>query len=110
VVGSYDADGRLRSVGRTTPLKEDAVRQLAGHLTEAGPGHPWTGVRFTAAWGSREPLNLTLVMPNVVAEASADTAIDRGTFRHPLRFARLRLDVTVDDVPHFGEGAQPSAG
>ncbi|MBT2505851.1 ATP-dependent DNA ligase [Streptomyces sp. ISL-98] len=110
VLGRYDPDVRLRAVGRTTPLKPDAARQLADHLTEAGPGHPWTGVRFTATWGSREPLDPTLVAPDQVAEISADTAIERGAWRHPLRFVRLRLDVTATDVPPFGEGSQPSSG
>ncbi|MFI9585880.1 hypothetical protein ACIHCQ_29460 [Streptomyces sp. NPDC052236] len=44
VLGRYDAEGQLRAVGRTTPLKPTAARQLADHLTEAGPDHPWTGV------------------------------------------------------------------
>jgi ATP-dependent DNA ligase len=110
VLGRYDTDGRLRAVGRTTPLKPDAARQLADHLTQAGPDHPWTGVRFTSAWGSRDVLDPTLVVPDLVAEISADTAIARGAWRHPLRFVRLRLDVTVADVPPFGQGAAPAAG
>ncbi|MEU4506786.1 ATP-dependent DNA ligase [Streptomyces sp. NPDC024089] len=110
VLGRIDADGRLRAVGRTTPLKPDAARQVAQHLTPAGPGHPWTGVRFTAAWGSRDALDLILVEPDHVAEISADTALDRGVWRHPLRFVRLRMDVTAADVPLFGEGAAPAAG
>lgn len=101
VLGRYDVDGRLRAVGRTTPLTPDAARQLADCLTEAGPGHPWTGVRFAAAWGSREPLDPILVVPGLVAEFSAGTAIDRGAWRHPLRLVRLRLEVTVADVPPF---------
>ncbi|WP_240509397.1 ATP-dependent DNA ligase [Streptomyces agglomeratus] len=110
VLGRYDEDRRLRAVGRTAPLHPDAARQLADHLTAAGPEHPWTGVRFTATWGSREPLEASLVVPELVAEVSADTAIDRGAWRHPLRFVRLRLDVTVAHVPSFGEGVQPSSG
>lgn len=110
VLGRYDEDGRLRAVGRTTPLTPDAARQLADHLTEAAPGHPWTGIRFTATWGSREPLDPILVVPDQVVEISADTAVERGAWRHPLRFVRLRMDVTVADVPPFGEGAQPSSG
>lgn len=110
VLGRIDADVRLRAVGRTTPLKPDAARQVAQHLTPAGPGHPWTGVRFTAAWGSRDALDLILVEPDQVAEISADTAVDRGVWRHPLRFVRLRMDVTAADVPLFGEGAAPAAG
>ncbi|MCX4546435.1 hypothetical protein [Streptomyces sp. NBC_01565] len=46
-----------------------------------------------------------------MAEISADRAIDRGgIFRHPLRFKRLRLDVTVEDVPGFGAGPAAAAG
>ncbi|WP_308307687.1 ATP-dependent DNA ligase [Streptomyces sp. ISL-10] len=88
VLGRYDADHRLRPVGRTTPLRPDAARQLADHLTAYGPGHPWTGVRFRVTWGSREILDPTLVVPALVAEVSADTAVDRGACRHPLRYVR----------------------
>ncbi|MET9959646.1 hypothetical protein ABZ128_11360 [Streptomyces sp. NPDC006326] len=45
-----------------------------------------------------------------MAEISADTAIDRGVFRHPLRFIRLRLDTAVEDVPRFGAGPAAAAG
>jgi hypothetical protein len=50
------------------------------------------------------------VVPELVAEVSADTAVDRGLFRHPLRYARLRLDIAVGDVPRFGKGTEPAAG
>ncbi|WP_338120200.1 hypothetical protein [Streptomyces agglomeratus] len=85
-------------------------RQVGEHLAEAGPGHPFEGVRFTAAWGSCDVLETVLVRPDVVAEVSADRAVDRGVFRHPLRFKRLRLDVTADDVPRFGAGLAAAAG
>ncbi|MER7109486.1 hypothetical protein [Streptomyces sp. NPDC000229] len=55
-------------------------------------------------------MDVTLVVPEVVVEVDADAAIDRGAWRHPLRLVRLRLDITVGDVPSFGEGAQPSNG
>ncbi|MGW7450086.1 hypothetical protein [Streptomyces sp. NPDC054787] len=46
-------------------------------------------------------------MFELVAEISADTAVDGGgVFRHPVRFKRLRLGVTVEEVPLFsGPGA-----
>ncbi|MFG2775316.1 hypothetical protein [Streptomyces sp. NPDC048350] len=100
ILGRYDTAGRLRAVGRTTPLKPEPARQLADHLTPAGPEHPW----------SRGTLDPILVIPDRVAEISADTAIDRGTWRHPLRFVGLRLDVAVADMPTFGEGTQPASG
>ncbi|MET9694840.1 hypothetical protein ABZY81_41730 [Streptomyces sp. NPDC006514] len=111
VLGRHDQDGRLRAVGRTVPLRPEAARQVAEHLTAAAPGHPWTGAKFSAAWGSRDVLDTTLVRPALVAEVSADRAIDHGgVYRHPLRFQRLRLDVTAVDVPRFGEGPSTAAG
>ncbi|MCX5174601.1 hypothetical protein [Streptomyces virginiae] len=68
----------MRAVGRTVPLCPDAARQVAAHLTAAAPGHPWEGVRFAATWGSRDVLDTTLVHPALVAEVSADRAIDHG--------------------------------
>ncbi|MFJ6486472.1 hypothetical protein ACIQK6_41130 [Streptomyces sp. NPDC091682] len=52
VLGRHDQDGRLRAVGRTVPLRPDAARQVAEHLTAAAPGHPWTGAKFSATWGA----------------------------------------------------------
>jgi ATP-dependent DNA ligase len=101
ILGRYDTEGRLRMVGQSTPLEPNAARQLAGHLTKAGPDHPWSGVHFTASWHTREPLNPTLTVPELVAEISADTAIDQGIWRHPLHYLRLREDVTAADVPPF---------
>ncbi|MFJ4526521.1 hypothetical protein ACIP4Y_37395 [Streptomyces sp. NPDC088810] len=51
-----------------------------------------------------------LVEPELVAEIMVDTALERGAWRHPVRFARLRLDVAVADVPPFGAGAEPASG
>ncbi|MET9373960.1 ATP-dependent DNA ligase [Streptomyces sp. NPDC002992] len=110
VLGRYDEDGTLRPVGRTVPLTPERMRQMAGLLHQAGTDHPWTGVRFSSTWGSREALDVVLVQPELVAEVDADTAIDRGAWRHPLRLIRPRLDVTLHDVPRFGEGTAPAAG
>ncbi|WP_199813790.1 hypothetical protein [Streptomyces sp. NRRL F-2747] len=63
------------------------------------PRGPWP-------WGTRETLDAVLVRPELVAEISADWAIDHGgVFRHPLRFQRLRLVATVDDILRFGAGS-----
>ncbi|MFG2753768.1 hypothetical protein [Streptomyces xanthophaeus] len=70
VLGRHDGTGRLRAVGRTVALRPEQARQVAGQLTAAGPGHPWTGVRFAAAWGSRDVLDAVLVRPELVAEIS----------------------------------------
>ncbi|THA76187.1 ATP-dependent DNA ligase [Streptomyces sp. A0592] len=102
LLGRRDPHGHLRPIGRTGPLRAEAARLVGGNLTEAAPDHPWTGMRFASAWGSRAPLNITLVHPELVAEISADTAVDHGGLhRHPVRFKRLRLDVTAGEVPLF---------
>ncbi len=111
VLGRRDPEGRLHAVGRTVPLRPDVSRAVGEHLTQAEPGHPWEDVRFASAWGTRDVLDVTLVRPELVAEVSADTSIDRGgVFRHPMRFQRLRLDVSVEDVAGFGEGHAAAAG
>ncbi|WP_436840130.1 ATP-dependent DNA ligase [Streptomyces abikoensis] len=110
LLGRLDADGRLRYVGRTTALNAPQAHALAETLEPAPPGHPWTGRRFTASWGSREPLAVALTAPELVAEVSADAAVDRGKWRHPVRWVRLRADLSPADAPPFGQGDQPSAG
>lgn len=67
-------------------------------------------MKFSSAWGSREALDAILVRPDLVAEISADVAIDRGgVYRHPVRYLRLRLDASVEDVPRFGGGSPAAA-
>ncbi|MFE9846610.1 hypothetical protein [Streptomyces goshikiensis] len=91
---------KIWRTGRAQSSPEQ-VRQVAEYLAPFGPGHPWTGVKFAAAWGAR--VDSILVRLGLLAEVSADRAIDRGgVIRHPLRFERLRLDVTAEDVPGFG--------
>ncbi|RSS47934.1 hypothetical protein EF912_25875 [Streptomyces sp. WAC07061] len=71
IPGRRDEHGRLRAVGRTVALRPDRARQVVEHLTAAGPGHPWTGVRCAAAWGparaaprqGRTPLFLARASP-----------------------------------------------
>ncbi|MFE1840621.1 ATP-dependent DNA ligase [Streptomyces sviceus] len=105
LLGRHDTEGRLRYIGRSTTLPQAAGRTLAALLTPAAAGHPWTGWTFTSSWGSREPLHVTLVRPEVVVEVGADTARDSaGRWRHPARWHRARPELTPADVPHFMAG------
>jgi hypothetical protein len=84
---------------------------LSEQPAPAAPAHPWEGIRFTTPWSvSRPPLNVVLVEQVLVAEIVVDTALERGVWRHPVRFAWVYLDVTVDDVPSFGTGMRSAAG
>ncbi|GHF46081.1 hypothetical protein GCM10010359_55680 [Streptomyces morookaense] len=86
-------------------------RSAGCEVLEPGPpAHPWTGRRFTASRGNREPLAVALATPELVAEVSADAAADRGKWRHPVRWVRLRANLSPADAPRFGQGNQPSAG
>ncbi|MEO3756361.1 ATP-dependent DNA ligase [Streptomyces sp. B6B3] len=109
--GGSGGVGRLRYAGRTTTVNASLAEQLAAVLAPAGPGHPWQGVRFSVGWGSHESLRAVLVDPQLVAEISADVALDRaGRWRHPVRLQRLRPDLAPVDVPVFGAGNHPAAG
>ncbi|MEU0037589.1 ATP-dependent DNA ligase [Streptomyces sp. NPDC006333] len=101
LLGRYDDQERLQYIGRTTPLPRTAGVALAGLLTAARAVHPWTGWSFSAGWGSRETLDVTLVDPNLVVEVGADVARDpAGRWRHPAGWHRPRTDLTPAEVPH----------
>ncbi|MFF4888111.1 ATP dependent DNA ligase [Streptomyces nigra] len=102
LLGRYDDTGRLRFLARTTPLNPAARRDLAGRLRAAGVEHPWHGRKFSADWGRTGELEHQPVWPELVAEFQGNTAVDEGRYRHPVRFVRLREDVTAEQVPAFG--------
>ncbi|MFI9155701.1 ATP-dependent DNA ligase [Streptomyces sp. NPDC053367] len=105
LLGRYDTGGRLRYVGRSTTLPQAAARDVAALLTPAAAGHPWTGWSFSAGWGSREKLQVTLVQPKLVVEVGVDVARDAGgRWRHPARWHRTRVDLSPADVPVFEPG------
>ncbi|MEU9647195.1 ATP-dependent DNA ligase, partial [Streptomyces sp. NPDC048188] len=103
LLGRYDGAGMLRYAGRTTPLARPVARSLEGVLLPAAGGHPWTGRTFTAGWGSRDVLDITLVDPQLVVEVAVDVARDAaGRWRHPARLHRTRPDLSACSVPLFG--------
>ncbi|MFD8599164.1 ATP-dependent DNA ligase [Kitasatospora sp. NPDC059646] len=100
LLGRRDPEGRLRYVGRTSPLNPLLARDVGRRLTPAQGAHPWAGRTFSAGWGSRETLDVRLVEPEVVLEVSADTARDNaGRWRHPVRAHRVRTDLAPADLP-----------
>jgi len=104
MLGRYDTVGRLRYVGRSTTLPQASGRAVAGFLTPA-KDHPWTGWTFSAGWGSRESLHVTLVVPELVVEVDADLARDgAGRWRHPARWHRMRPELVPADTPRFEPG------
>lgn len=100
-VAGLPIDGELRIVGRTTPLRGIARRDLGRQITPASGQHPWpTVVPASAVHGfgtGREPVTLTLIEP-VAMEVSADVAWSGRSFRHALRFVRVRPELHPDEV------------
>ncbi|MET7457048.1 hypothetical protein ABZT03_35225 [Streptomyces sp. NPDC005574] len=64
LLGRYDHDGRLQYTGRTATLTQAAGSAVGVLLAPAQRNHPWTGWSFSAGWGSREKLDVTLVTPS----------------------------------------------
>ncbi|MEU8735409.1 ATP-dependent DNA ligase [Streptomyces tendae] len=103
LLGRYDDTGRLRYTGRTVALAGTATAALADALELATGRHPWTGRTFTAGWGSRDVLDVTLVDPQLVVEVAVDVARDgAGRWRHPVRLHRPRPDLAARAVSLFG--------
>jgi ATP-dependent DNA ligase len=105
VVVGLPVEGRLRIVGRSTPLTAKAARELALYLRRPQGPHPWPEVitettlnRFSKDKGK---VTLTLVEPLVV-EISADIAWTGNAFRHSVRYLRPRPELAVNEVQQPG--------
>ncbi len=98
-VGEGGARLELVQVGRSVPLTAAQATDLAAVLTPARPGHPWPDEIGTGRWAKNgKTVPLTKVEPTVVAEVTADAALQAGAWRHPLRYLRHRPDLQPADV------------
>lgn len=111
LLGRFDARGRLRFAGRTSPLPAHTAASLARQLAPAEPGHPWTGRHFRTRWQPSTPARVALVQPDLVAEISADTAMGPdGSWRRLVRLLRTRPDLDPADAPLITDGNEPATG
>ena len=90
-------------MGRTGAVPSAARAELAAALIDQTDGHPWPA-ELPSGWagglpGPQPPTQYRRVRPNVVVEISADVAAERGRWRHPVRFHRVRPDLNPADVP-----------
>jgi ATP-dependent DNA ligase len=99
IVGLPEDDG-LRIVGHSTALSKEARTQLAGAIAETRGDHPWPARIEGNRWRDK-PTELTRIDP-IVVEISADTARDGIVFRHPVRFVRVRPEMTPADLGWVG--------
>ncbi|MGO4587008.1 ATP-dependent DNA ligase [Arthrobacter sp. 2RAF6] len=104
IVAGLPIDGKLRIVGRSAPLRGADSSALARWLKSPTGPHPWPamvkGTTLDRFNRDASPVALTLVEPLVV-EVSADSAWSGRSFRHALRFLRVRpeLDPAGIEVP-----------
>jgi ATP-dependent DNA ligase len=99
VIAGLYRGGDLVVVGRTVPLDPRQAAELGKLLQPAKPGHPWPDEISSQRWGGKDAKKpLTKVEPLVVAEVTADAALQAGQWRHPLRFVRTRADLQPADV------------
>jgi ATP-dependent DNA ligase len=112
LLGRYDATGKLRLIGRTTPLNPALAAEIGRLLQAPTAGrqrvqHPWPQP-LPAGWlgrwdGRAEPLAYHQVDAATVVEIYVDTAEDAGRWRHPVTAVRPRLDMSVFAVPMIRE-------
>jgi ATP-dependent DNA ligase len=89
----------LEIVGRTVPLDPAQANELAAVLKPAGDRHPWPDEISAGYWGrGAKKVPIVKVRPLIVAEVAADAARQGDHYRHPLRFHRVRGDLTPNDV------------
>jgi ATP-dependent DNA ligase len=108
LLARFDAAGRLRYAGRSTPLTPaqraavEPVLVAPGPHRDGGINHPWPRP-LPAGWSGHfdaaGPLDYRQVVPDAVAEVRVDSAYEHSRWRHPVRFVRLRVDLAVHDVP-----------
>ncbi len=108
LLGRFDRRGRLRYTGRSHPLTSDQRTALAELLSpprmprRGAVAHPWPEP-LPASWSGQldrpEPLRYAQVDPTVVVEIDADVAFEHQRWRHRVRYARVRPDMSVYDVP-----------
>ena len=102
VIAGLYRDNDLVIVGRTVSLHPRQAAELGKLLQPAKPGHPWPDQISSQRWGGKDSKKpLTKVEPLVVAEVTADTALQAGQWRHPLRLVRYRAELQPMDVPRL---------
>jgi ATP-dependent DNA ligase len=102
VLGRPDMHGRLRVVGRTTPIPRHLRTAIGALLRRPDDEHPWPEVLRPSRYGGTAPVEYLRVAPTVVVELAVDAAVDevRGqpVWRHPAKLQRVRHDLQPEDL------------
>jgi ATP-dependent DNA ligase len=94
ILGLYDDDGKLRTVGHTSGLSAKRKRELVGELEPYETGERGTG--DPSRWANDRDLEWVELRPELVVEVTFDhTSNDR--IRHGTKIARWREDKDPTD-------------
>lgn len=97
IAGRVD-HGRLIIAARSTALTLAQSAQLGDELTAAGDDHPWPSEISSGVFGSTRRVAIARADPTLVVEVAADSAMQAGRHRHPVRYLRLRPDLRPADL------------
>ncbi len=113
LLGLYDADGMLQSVGVcasfTMAKRQELVEFLAPYRLAVGEAHPWSGwgaldadQRMPGApsrWNSGKDLSWVALRPELVVEVAYEH-MQGDRFRHMAQFRRWRSDKRPEDCTY----------
>lgn len=104
---------------RSHPLTINQATELAALLApsrlplDGSVAHPWPHP-LPALWSGQfdrsESVAYLRVEPSVVAEIDADVAFEHGRWRHRVRYARARPEMSIRDVPLLVEEQNTTQG
>jgi ATP-dependent DNA ligase len=99
---------RMRAAGVTLPLTASQAQEMAVMLSPYTGDDPWWGSpQLTIGGFGADPIPAHPVDPTIVVEVSADTAFERGRWRHPTRYLRHRPDLGTADIVNRGWTRDP---
>jgi ATP-dependent DNA ligase len=100
ILGLPDANGDLRVVGTTAPLKPGQRDEVAALLEPMTDEHPWpedVPAGDLGAWTGKRRLPVTRVNPTLVVEIEAAAAYEHH-FRHLATYLRARPDLLPEEL------------
>jgi hypothetical protein len=96
----------MRVAGVTVPLATMQAQQIGAVLEPYTGSDPWRGSpRLSISGFGSDPVPARAVDQTIVVEVQADTAFDRGRWRHPTRYMRNRPELSVGDLAPLPESA-----
>lgn len=97
VLGLPDGDGLLYFAGTTIELSPRQRTDVGALLLPSDVEHPWL-LDIGTTWSRGTRRTVLPVAPTLVVEISADSSVQDGRWRHPVRLIRVRPELTPEEV------------